>query len=1339
MHGSLDQLRALVERSLLTDRARLGGSLRSLTRRLEIEEGRAEADPAISGILRRDFAHLEHLLVRSSNEVERRRGLRPSPDYAPQLPVTAALDQIRAALAAASVVIVAGETGSGKSTQLPKLLLELGYGDAARIAHTQPRRLAARSVARRVAQELGASLGRERGAIVGCKVRFGDETGRDTLLSVMTDGILLAEMRRDSLLRNYSAVIVDEAHERSLNIDFLLGALSRILVRRPDFKVILTSATIDTQRLQQHFANFGATVIDVPGRLFPIDMRYRSLRENENDEPELDEEDPRVLEAIARAVEEIDASRAEESKTRADILVFLSGERPIRECADYLSRRLRDGSEIHMLFARQPIEEQERIFNPQAARRIILSTNVAETSLTVPRIHAVIDPGFARLSRYSPKSRVQRLPVERVSQSSARQRAGRAGRLEAGIAIRLTSAEEFDARAVFTPPEIQRTNLASVVLQMEALGLGRCEDFPFVDPPSQKLVLEARQTLVELSALSTDPATARTVITPLGRQMAEIPLDPRLARVLLAGAAEHVQAEVAILTAALAVQDPRIRSADDREAADLAHLRFRDDSSDFIAFLKLWTVYRAETKELGSSATRRWCERHRLSFIRMREWQDTLGQLREILSERLKISVGEPTKETDAARVHRALLTGFALQIAARSDKGNYHTSSGQAFFIHPSSAVARKTPQWIVAAEIVETSRVYGRIVAKIAPEWIERAVPHLCTRNTFEPHWLRESGQVAAWERVRLGGLVLCAKRRIAWGPIDPAGARDIFIHEALVAGEIRTKGAFLEKNEALRKALVDEEIRERSHGLLVEDEGAYRFYDARVPAHVHSTPAFEQWRRDSERNNPSLLQMREEDLLRESVTRPDPKMFPPSMEVAGFTLPLTYAHQPLEEADGVTAAIPVEALAHLPQQPFDWLVEGMLLEKVDALIHALPKGLRVRLFPLAEVAAGAVEAIEFGKGNLRTVLGAHLSRLAQSAIRVEDFDPSKIPAHLMMRFEIRAADASILASGRDLAELRQRVSRLPRAREVEVVDPKRALEQDVCDGLTAMPLPRDVKYRASGMEVRGYFALSDEVRANARVLALRVYPTAEHADESHARALARLLVHECREALLHHVQYAPDAERSERHWVSLKTREPYSEAVSMRIAMQWIAASCTSATLPRDAQSFETLALTFSKKLHDATIACASPIAAFIRDCTATSAWIGDDHPTAMLHSKLAIRARFDGLHIGQALAVAPPTLFAQIAFDVAVLAQRVERLRDGNATQDFLREQEVSPFRKQLDAWRSRALPETAWREAAELLRLYEAQVFAPRIVPGKGTSLKRLHESFARVESDEAQR
>ncbi|MFM2164484.1 MAG: hypothetical protein RL325_921 [Planctomycetota bacterium] len=975
-------------------RARIGG----LEKRLR--DG-AKPDP-------RAIRLVEDAVARSIAERERRAALVPAfvpaVAYPPELPFTAALEPLREAIAAHQVVVVAGETGSGKSTQLPKLCLELGRGVAGRIAHTQPRRIAARSVARRIADELGVRLG----GVVGVKVRFGDESGRDTLVKVLTDGMLLAETRGDTRLDEYDTVIVDEAHERSLNIDFLLGYLRRLVSRRPDLKVILTSATIDVERLSAHFG--GAPIVEIPGRAHPIDIRYRP--------PEvggLDEEDPRMLEAIGRAVDEIDEAFAARGGGRQgappDILVFLSGEREIREAEQFLAGRLKAreegvGTEVLPLFARQGLDEQERIFAPGKPRRIVLATNVAETSLTVPRIHAVIDPGYARILRYSAKSRVQRLPVEAISQASARQRAGRAGRLGPGIAIRLYDEGDFTLRPPFTPPEIQRTNLASVILQMEALNLGKAEDFPFVDPPSARLVADGRATLVELGA-----STAEGRLTKTGRAMSLLPLDPRLSRMLLASIDERCTNDMLVVAAGLAVQDPRVRPQEKRDAADLAHARFRDPQSDFASFLRIWSAWRGENKDdagrdLGSSARRRWCERHFLSYPRMREWADTVQQLKELFAEHFSLKVGEPSREVDQGAFHRAILAGFASHIGARTEKGEYRGPSGALFTVHPSSALARRTPNWIVAAEIVETTKRFARICARVQPDWIVRVAPHLCTRSQFEPHFVEETGQVAAWERTSFGELVVVPKKRVPFGPVDPAGARNVFIQEGLVAHRARTEGAFLAENRALREELEGEEERGRRRGMLLEEEAAFGFYDARVPAEVHSVPSFERWRREAEARDPALLRMRAEDLLRDDAERVDPHAFPRRIAVEALELPLAYAHDPEDAHDGVTARIPVEALAVLDPAPFEWLVPGLLAEKVEALVRSLPKHLRVRLFPIEEVVQGAVEALGlkdgFGKGSLKARLARHLAGIAQSPIAVDEFREDQLAPHLRMRAE-------------------------------------------------------------------------------------------------------------------------------------------------------------------------------------------------------------------------------------------------------------------------------------------------------------------------------------------------
>ena len=1095
----LSQLDAVFPASRRELRARIGG----LEKRLR--DG-GELDP-------RALLAVEKSIQSSIDERARRRSLVPVITYPPALPVTHALDALRTALNSAQVVVVAGETGSGKSTQLPKLCLEIGRGVDGCIAHTQPRRIAARSVARRIAEELDLPLG----GVIGVKVRFGDDTSRDTLVKVMTDGILLAQTRSDPRLDAYDTVIIDEAHERTLNIDFLLGYLRRLLPRRPNLKLILTSATIDVERLSAHFGH--CPIVEIPGRAHPIEIRYAPPPMED-----LDEEDPQMLECIGRAIDEIDDAMA--PTVVPDILVFLSGEREIREVETFLAGKFRGAkraTEIVPLFARQGLDEQERIFKPGVARRIVLATNVAETSLTVPRIHAVIDLGFARVLRYSAKSRVQRLPVEEISQASARQRAGRAGRLGPGMAVRLYSQENHDARAPFTQPEILRSNLASVILQMDALSLGRAEDFPFVDAPSARLLADGRATLVELGA-----STVEGKLTEVGRSMSQLPLDPRLARMLLASIEQRCSSSSLVLAAGLAVQDPRLRPAEKRDAADMAHARFRDGFSDFASFLRLWQTWRNETAELGSSARRSWCEKNYLSHQRMREWSDTWMQLRELFLEHLGVRCGEPPEETETGAFHRAILAGFATQIGVRNEKGEYRSPNGALFALHPSGTLARRAPNWVVAFEIVETHRRLARVCARIQPEWIVRVAPHLCSRSQFEPHFVEESGQVAAWERTSFGELVVIAKKRVPYGPVDPVSAREVFIQEALVAGRVRTQSAFFTHNQELRAALQREEERSRRRGLLLEDEAAYAFYDARVPAEIHSTPSLESWMRQGNDRDGDRLRMIDDDLVRDGAERVSEREFPAYLQVDALSVPLEYTHEPERAEDGVTARIPVEALSVLDPEPFEWTVPGLLSEKVEALVRSLPKPLRVRLFPINEVVAGAVEALEFGRGSLLNMLARHLTRLAHCPITAKDFRLETIPRHLLMRFCVIDADGSELGAGRDLAQLATRFAAVARDRLRGAIDRNNdaiaLLERESVTQMSDDEIPLELAYQRAGIRMVGFPALILEGTGNAVGVALRVFDVHALADEAHRAAVGVFVAQEMRDAIHHHVAYDP-----------------------------------------------------------------------------------------------------------------------------------------------------------------------------------------------------------------------
>ena len=1282
----------------------------------------------------RALAAVEKAIRRSHEEFERRRELVPSVTYPPELPVTAALAELRGAILANQVVIVAGETGSGKSTQLPKLCLELGRGVAGRIGHTQPRRIAARSIARRVAEELGAKVG----GIVGCKVRFGDESGRDSLVKVLTDGMLLAETRSDSRLDAYDTIIVDEAHERSLNIDFLLGYLRRLLPRRPDLKLILTSATIDVERLSAHFG--GAPVVEVPGRAYPIDIRYRPPEGRD-----LDEEDPRMLDAVARAVDEIDAAFVERGgggarpdmrpDMRPDILVFLSGEREIRETAEHLRGHVlarepgAPRTEVLPLFARQPLEEQERIFSPGPLRRIVLSTNVAETSLTVPRIHAVIDPGFARILRYSARSRVARLPVEEISQASARQRAGRAGRLGPGIAVRLYSEENFSRRAEFTQPEILRTNLASVILQMEALQLGKAEDFPFVDPPSARLLADGRATLVELGA-----STAEGRLTKTGRAMSLLPLDPRLSRMVVAAvdaSAAHpiLTNDIVVVAAALAVQDPRIRPEANRATADLLHLRFVDPRSDFASFVKLWRTWRAETrdeagKEFGSSQKRKWCERNMLSYQRMREWSDVAAQLRELCAEHFAAKVGEPGPDIEDGAFHRAVLAGFASHVGMKTEKGEYRGPTGALYALHPASALARRAPNWVVAAEIVETTRRYGRINGRIQPDWIVRVAPHLCRMTQFEPHFVEETGQVAAWERTSFGELVLVARRRVPFGPVDPVGARNVFIQEALVAHRGRTTGAFLEKNRAMRGALEREEARGRRRGLLLEEEAAFRFYDERLPKHIHSMPSFESWRREVEARDPRHLVMREDDLLRDGAERVSDTAFPQSVALDRLTVPLAYAHDPEDSGDGITARIPVEALGLVDPAPFEWLVPGLFGEKVEALIRTLPKHLRVRLFPIEEVVQGATEAIVFGKGSLKRALARHLSVIAQTEIAPADFRDELLPPHLTMRFEVADADGSVLAVGRDLAALGRKFESLARDRLRASIDrttdPVARLEREHVERMPDEPIPAEISYRRAGISLVGFPAL---VRADAGV-ALRVLDRQGRALEEHKAAVAGFAAREIREAVEHHVAYDPLCQ--ELHaLVGLRGVDDVVDLVARSVAAQAVAEAVD---VPRDGAALLAVARSVGRDLHDrvarsmrtlhATLVAAEEIGMRTRGVT----------PDPNGEPRARVAARLSEL-VGdrlEPLARADRDGATRLLRLTQMLVARLERLREIGPARDRAIDDELAPTRVRVaEALASPARDPRELRAIRDMFEEIEISRFAPNMPRAFPASERRL--------------
>ncbi|MGC1457456.1 MAG: ATP-dependent RNA helicase HrpA, partial [Steroidobacteraceae bacterium] len=904
----------------------------------------------------------------------------------PGLPITAHAADITAALASHSIVIVCGATGSGKSTQLPKLCLAAGRGVHGMIGHTQPRRIAARALANRIAAELGTRVG----AAVGCQVRFEDRTGAGCRVKLMTDGILLRQLTSDAELSAYDTLIIDEAHERSLNIDLLLGALKRLCARRADLRVIVTSATIDTRHLAQFFD--GAPVINVEGTSHPVQVRYRPLAAPDEDAAELS-----LPEGIVEAVREL----ASAGDPRGDILVFLPGEKHIREAAQALQGARLPRLEVMPLYARLTAQQQEKIFEAHATRRVILATNVAETSLTVPQVRHVIDSGLARISRYSVRSKVQRLPLEPVSQASANQRRGRCGREAPGICIRLYSEEDFLAREEFTPPEILRTHLASVLLQMAASSLGDPEDFPFPDPPDTRQINDGVRQLQELGAMD-----ERRRITPLGRRMAALPCDPKLGRMLLAAARLHCLSEILIVTAFLAAQDPRDRPADAQARADEAHAGYADARSDFVTVLILWQRFHEQAATLGGAALRKWCRENFLSFVRMREWQDLHAQLGASAQD---LDLKRNTTAANHADLHRAILCGLLGSIGLQDERREFLGARGTRFVIAPGTPLAGKPPKWVVAANLVETTRLYARMVAAVQPGWIEAVAGHLLRREYSDPHWVSSRGQVSALESVTLYGLPLASGRRISYGAVAPAAAHEIFVQEALVGGHSSIDAAFVAANRTLRAHVEGLEARIRRRDILVDEPTQAQFYAARIPLAVNSVAGFERWWREQSQANPQALHMSLSDLCRRDAPEAAGEEFPQTLNVAGNFLPLSYLFEPGAAADGITLNVPEQLLEELNAEQLAWLVPGMRQEKIAELLRSLPKALRRQLVPVTDQARLALESVTAAAlPPFHTWLAAWITARTGTALAAADLAAAALPEHLRLNIRVVAGTA-------------------------------------------------------------------------------------------------------------------------------------------------------------------------------------------------------------------------------------------------------------------------------------------------------------------------------------------
>ena len=1054
---------------MLRERAALRGRLRRLEEAVRGgKSAAADVDKLLSDV------------QRSQEQASARLAGLPQVSYPEELPISAKRGEIAQAIKARQVVIVCGETGSGKTTQLPKICLELGRGVQGIIGHTQPRRIAARAVANRLAAELRSAPG----DVVGYQVRFTDKTSADNYIKVMTDGILLAQTQADRWLSQYDTLIIDEAHERSLNIDFLLGYVKQLLPRRPELKLIITSATIDAARFSAHFDD--APVVEVSGRLYPVDVWYRPFDEDDEDEHEID-----LPEAIVNAVDELTAR-----SSSGDVLVFLPGEREIRDAAEALRKHHPQGSEILPLYARLSAQDQERIFSPAGAmRRIVLATNVAETSLTVPGIRFVVDSGLARINRYSYRNKVELLQVEKISRASANQRAGRCGRVMNGICLRLYGEEDFTARAEFTDPEILRSSLASVILRMGALNLGDIENFPFVDAPASRMIADGYQLLAELGAV--DEARA---LTPIGRQLARLPIDPRVARMLVAAKQEGCLSEVLIIAAALSVQDPRERPMDKQEAVSQAHAGFVDERSDFLSYLHIWKWFEdALIHKKSNRMLVQECHARFLSYLRLREWRELHAQLHALSAE-----MGWRLNEKPARyeEIHRALLAGLLGNIGFKSEEAGIYLGARQIkFVLSPASALKKKSPKWVMAAELTETTRLYARCVAAIEPEWIERLGLHLAKRSYREPHWSKDSGSVIAYEQVAVYGLVVVPKRRVQYGPIEPGQARELFIRGALVAGHYAGEPDFLVYNRRLVGDVQQLEHKSRRHDVLVDDETIFAFYAQRVPEGIYSSVEFEKWRREAQRSNPKLLYLEREYLMRHAAEQITEELFPDTLVLGMQTFDLSYRFDPGHALDGVTLTVPLHLLNQVDERRCEWLVPGLLRDKIIYLVKGLPKGVRKHFVPVPQVVTACLEILEPDNVALTGALAQALFKKTGVEVAPDAWDVADLPPHLLMNFRVVDEKGDEVSAGRDLPALRNQLG--VKARRTFSETASVAFERKGATSWEFDELPEQVEVDRGRGKLIGYPAIVDEGKS----VGLSLLDTEAEAQAETRRGLRRL----------------------------------------------------------------------------------------------------------------------------------------------------------------------------------------------------------------------------------------
>jgi len=1195
------------------------------------------------------------------------------------LPVSARREEIAQALRDHQVVIVSGETGSGKTTQLPKICLSIGRGpgtdgSGGLIGHTQPRRIAATSTAKRIAQEIGTPLGEH----VGYQVRFNDTMSPGASVKLMTDGILLAETQTDPLLRAYDTIIIDEAHERSLNIDFLIGYLKEILPKRPDLKLIITSATIDANRFAEHFAQRGksAPVIEVSGRLYPVEIRYRPI---EKDAPadgapkSAQSKDRDLFDGIVEAVDELCRLGP------GDVLVFLPGEREIREAAEALRKHHPPHTEILPLFARLSVQEQERVFRPSNARRIVLATNVAETSLTVPGIRYVVDTGLARVKRYSYRNKVEQLQIEAISQAAANQRAGRCGRVADGVCIRLYEESDFIGRARFTDPEILRSSLAAVILRMKALRLTAIEQFPFIEPPLGRAIADGYQLLQELGAVESagDDANA---LTQTGRQLARLPLDPRVARMILAAREHHCLREVLIIASALSVQDPRDRPQEAQEAADQAHRKFMDEKSEFLGWVKLWKWFEeAVAHKKTNRQLQDQCRASFLSHVRLREWRDVHSQLLTTVTEQgWRLNESEPTYE----QVHKALLTGLLGNVGCKLDEADgrgreYLGARGIKFHLWPGSLIARKVGRWIIAAELIETSRLFARTLARIEPEWLEQVGRHLLKVSWSDPHWEKKSGQVMAMERATLYGLVVYQHRRVHYGPMNPAEARELFIRRALVEGEFDTRLPFFAHNQRLTREIENLEHKARRQDVLVDDELIFAFYDRLIPADIHQQATFEQWYQAESARDRKLLYLNREELMRHEAAGITTDLFPKILPVAGVDMALTYHFEPGSHRDGVTLTVPLYALNQVRPERADWLVPGMVKEKVHLLLKSLPQKLRRHCVPLPDYAAGFVERNPFGEGELLDVLIADIRAQTGTLVRRADFKLETLPAHHAMNFKVIDEHGRQLDMGRNLAQLRAELGGQAQQSfqsiAAQSASQAPAAEPGQYEGLTSWSfgeLPELLEIRKGNQTLFGYPALVDH-GAHCDV---EVFDDPQEAVRVHHAGLRRLFALQLREQVKFLEKNIPGLQQMAMQYMTLGTQEMLRDQI-VTVALE---RACLQAPLPRNEAEFAARKEEGRSRLNLLAQEIARLVGAVLAEYATLPRKLVQARPFAAAHADM--EAQLARLMGKQFVTDTPYQQLVHFPRYLKGIAMRIDKIK-GDPARDAQRLQDMTPLLQQ----------------------------------------------------------